>query len=366
VARALMRVLAVSTLAEVAGGELMLLRVLPELQRRGLGIRLGVPGPGRLVGMARKRGIQTSRIPLGPPDRRTPAALAGLILGTAQLLRSDVAWLNGLPAQRLVPALALTRRRAVLRVNNPLPEAPAAWGRPGFWRVVAAVTADSQASANECVAAGAPADRVRVVLPPAWDEGPPPAAAWSEGSGLRVGFVGTIEPRKGVLELIVAAGTFLGERPGATLTVIGESPPGRHGDYGEAVRAAAATSGVQDRIEFRGYVEDAGAEISGFDLLAVPSQAEPFGTVAAEAAARGVPVVACAVGGLVEVVGDGGLLVPPGDPVALAGAVGELLDDPGRRRALSQRALAGAGRFDPVTAAEAMEALLRQAAEPTR
>jgi glycosyltransferase involved in cell wall biosynthesis len=397
-AEALMRVLAVSTLAEVAGGELMLLRVLPELQRRGAGVRLAVPGPGRLAQAAAARGITTTRIPLGPPDRRTPAALAGVVMAIGHLARADVAWLNGLPTQRLVPALALTRRRAILRVNNPLSQTPAAWKRPGFWRVVAAVTADSQASAEECLAAGAPADRVHVVFPPAWatadssgerdgdapggdhPEGAnlrgasgqregakldPAAPGQREGTNLRVGFVGTLEPRKGVLELLESARTFLAGRPQARLTIVGQpSPDG--GAYAERVRAAAAASGADDRIDFQGYVNDAARTMSDFDLLAVPSLAEPFGTVAAEAAARGVPVVASAVGGLVEVVGDGGILVPPGDPGALAEAVGQLLDDPDRRRRLGEQARTGAHRFDPTTATEAMEGLLRQAAEGTR
>jgi len=58
--------------------------------------------------------------------------------------------------------------------------------------------------------------------------------------------------------------------------------------------------------------------------------------------------------------------VAPGDPWALAGAVGELLDDPGRRRQLGARARAGAHRFDPQTSTDAMEALLRQAAAGAR
>src|SRR5439155_26497355 len=101
-------------------------------------------------------------------------------------------------------------------------------------------------------------------------------------------------------------------------------------------------------------------------LLVVPSLAEPFGTVAAEAGARGVPVVASEVGGLPEVVARGGVLVPPGEPVALGAAVGDLLDDSDRRSALSKEALAGADRFDPERSTETMEILLRQAAGDAR
>lgn len=360
-----MRILAVSTLAHVAGGELMLLRVLPRLARRGHRVRLAVPGDGRLLEAARALDIETTRIPLGPPDRRTSAAAVGLLMALRELPWADAVWLNGLPTERLVPALVLCRRRAVLRVNNPLAAAPAAWRRPGFWRAVAVVTADSAASARECVAAGAPVDRVHAVLPPAWGDADPPEPHTPDGN-LRVGFVGTIEPRKGVLELIQAAVRFLADRPRATLTVIGDPPPGQDPGYAARVREAASSSNVSDQIEFRGYLADAAAEIGGFDLLVVPSLAEPFGTVAAEAGARGVPVVASEVGGLPEVVGSGGVLVPPGEPRALGRAVAHLLDDAAWRAALGEQALAEARRFDPARSAETMERLLLQAAGARR
>jgi glycosyltransferase involved in cell wall biosynthesis len=84
--------------------------------------------------------------------------------------------------------------------------------------------------------------------------------------------------------------------------------------------------------------------------------------VTGEAAAAGVPVVATSVGGLPEGVADGGVLVGPGDPRALGEAISALLGDPERRRQLSQRALAGASRFDPKRFAETMDSLLREIA----
>ena len=122
-----MRLLAISTLGDVAGGESTLLRALPALAGRGYTTRLAVPSDGALRATARKRDIATVRIPLGPPDRLTAAAPLGLGVAPLHLARTDVVWLNGPPTQRLVPALALTGRRAVLRVNNPLLEAPAWW-----------------------------------------------------------------------------------------------------------------------------------------------------------------------------------------------------------------------------------------------
>lgn len=355
------RLLAVSALAEVAGGESTLLRILPVLARRDYEVRLAVPARGGLAESAGTRGISTVVVPLGPPESFAIRALAGVAVAVPYLARSDVAWLNGPSTQRLVPALALTGRRAVLRVNNPLSEPPAWWRRKRYWDVVRAISVPSQAMAQECVAAGASPELVHVMPPPAWGD-EPPVSPVRNGESVRVGFVGTLEPRKGVIDLIQAADSFLARHPEATLTVIGKPPPGDDGGYASELREAAASVHGHDRISFRGYVPNAAAEIAGFDLLVIPSHAEPLASVTGEAAAAGVPVVAARVGGLAEGVADGGVLVGPGDPRALGEAINALLDDPERRRQLSQRALAGASRFDPKRFAEDMDSLLRQIA----
>lgn len=354
------RLLAVSALAQVAGGESTLLRILPLLGERGYEVRLAVPARGALQSAARARGIPTVVLPLGPPERFGVSALVGAALAPAQLARTDVVWLNGPSTQRLVPALALTGRRAVLRVNNPLSEPPAWWRRRRYWRVVRAISAPSRATAQECLAAGAPPELVHVMEPPAWGaDRPARTRRAADGSGeLRVGFVGSLEPRKGVLDLIRAADVFLERHPAARLILIGGPPPGADGAYEADLRAAAASLAANDRIEFRGYIPNAAAEIATLDLLAIPSHAEPLASVTGEAAAAGVPVVATSVGGLGEGVGEGGVMVPPGDPQALAEAVNALLDDPGRRRELGERALAGAWRFAPERFADAIDSLL--------
>ena len=101
-------------------------------------------------------------------------------------------------------------------------------------------------------------------------------------------------------------------------------------------------------------------------MLVIPSHQEPMATVTGEAASSGVPVVASRVGGLPEGVGEGGVLVEPGDPRALSTAIRSLLDDPARRQSLSERALAGAARFDPAVFASDMDELLRLAADRPR
>ena len=362
-----MRLLAVSALGEVAGGESTLLRTLPALTRRGYEVRLAVPSRGGLSRAAGARNIQTVRLPLGPPERFTPAALLGVVLAPAHLARTDVVWLNGPSTQRLLPALIAMGRPAVLRVNNPLSEPPAWWRRSRCWSVVRAISVPSSATAEECLAAGAPADRIHVMPPPGWEEGKrPPSRPEANGGAIRVGFVGTIERRKGVLELIQAADGFLSAHPEATLTVIGAPRPQDGEEYARQVRDAAAAARTSDRIELRGYVPNAVTEIAGFDVLVIPSHQEPMATVTSEAAAVGVPMVASRVGGLPEGVGDGGILVPPGDSPALAEAIRSLLDDRGRRLELAERARAGASRFDPTVFAERMDEVLREAVRAAR
>jgi glycosyltransferase involved in cell wall biosynthesis len=80
-----------------------------------------------------------------------------------------------------------------------------------------------------------------------------------------------------------------------------------------------------DRVEALGYVEDLPALYQGASALLVTSRAEGFGLPAAEAMACGTPVVAFANTSLVEIVGEGGILVPDGDVASMVKAVDPLL-----------------------------------------
>jgi glycosyltransferase involved in cell wall biosynthesis len=89
-------------------------------------------------------------------------------------------------------------------------------------------------------------------------------------------------------------------------------------------------------VHVLGYREDLHELLPHATVVLVPSRREAFGLAAAEAMACGVPVVAADAGGVSEVVAGGaGKLVPVGDVRALAGAVGQLLDDPAARRRLA-------------------------------
>lgn len=107
------------------------------------------------------------------------------------------------------------------------------------------------------------------------------------------------------------------------------------------IRREHARLDLGDRFHLLGYRADAPRVIAGADLFVLASSHEGLPVAVMEALALGVPVVATAVGGLSEAVTDGvdGLLVPPGDPEALAAAIVRATD-PGFRSTLAAGAAA--------------------------
>ena len=95
-----------------------------------------------------------------------------------------------------------------------------------------------------------------------------------------------------------------------------------------------------DRVRFFGHRDDVPALLRESDIFVLPSRSEAFPNGLIEAMAAGLPVVATAVGGIVELVrhGENGLLVRPGDSRDLANAIQQLVDDPRRAAALASHA----------------------------
>jgi glycosyltransferase involved in cell wall biosynthesis len=134
-------------------------------------------------------------------------------------------------------------------------------------------------------------------------------------------FIGRLTEQKALTVALAA----LVRVPGARLVIIGDGP--------ERVRLErfAQAEGVAGRVEFLGSLprDDTLRYAAGARAALLSSAWENLPHSAVEALAMGTPVVATAVGGVAEVVHDGenGLLVPPGDPAALAGAMKRVLED---------------------------------------
>ncbi len=145
-------------------------------------------------------------------------------------------------------------------------------------------------------------------------------------------YVGRLAPEKGLDVLLSALRTLVRERNKnpLTLTLVGSD---HHGSsYGTEFRRAVEASDLASSVRMVGHVPY-GPRLFSFydshDLLVLPSFTEGFPQVVLEAMIRGLPVVATRVGGVSQVVRDGenGLLVPPGDPEALAQAIRRVLAD---------------------------------------
>jgi glycosyltransferase involved in cell wall biosynthesis len=247
--------------------------------------------------------------------------------------------LNGIVTQRLAPAM--TSATLVPYIHELADSPPRAWRSQSVWRAAPVVLCACDAVAQRCRGLGAPSDRLRTVYAPAEAAEPAPRPDWADGPV--VGFVGRIQPSKGVLDLVQAMG-----RVDARLVVVGDG----HGSYADEVRRAAG-----ERVTFTGPVDDARPLMHWFDLLALPSHREAFGTVAAEALAAGTPVVATRSGGVEEYVvpGRNGELVMPGDVDALADAIQRMLP---RAAGMAGAAREDAARFrTEVVAANVAEAL---------
>lgn len=118
------------------------------------------------------------------------------------------------------------------------------------------------------------------------------------------------------------------------LVVCGKGPEEDH------LKHLASKLGVDGRVDFRGYVseEEKNSLISRCRFHVMPSLFESFGLAALESMRRGKPLVFSQVNGLPEVVGEGGMGVPPKDPAALAEAMNRMLDDDALRHDLGVKA----------------------------
>ena len=147
-----------------------------------------------------------------------------------------------------------------------------------------------------------------------------------------VGNVGRLALQKGQRHLIAAMPLLLERVPRAHAVIAGR------GDLEEYLRDLSLEVGVADRVHVLGPRRDVPALMHAMDVFAMPSIWEGFGLVLLEAMAAGRPIVASRVATIPEVVAEGetGLLVPAGDPVALADALAELAHDPERARRLGE------------------------------
>lgn len=230
----------------------------------------------------------------------------------------------------------------------------------------------SSALVDACARAGIPADRVALLPvrcdfarfdPERW-RGRRPEARRDLGVGpddVVVLSVGSLTIHKGYDVLIDAFARLWPSFPAARLVIVGAGP------LGSALEERARRAGVAAAVRLVGPVpyERVPEVLAAADVYVQPSYDEGIPRAALEAMAMALPVVASRVGGIPELVRDGvtGVLVPAGDPEALAGALQPFVADPGRGRDYGARArAAAAAEFDMAAGIEQYGRLIVEAA----
>jgi glycosyltransferase involved in cell wall biosynthesis len=279
-------------------------------------------------------GAEYERLPFGPTLRRWPVALAGLVWR----IKPDIVHLHGTtPGSIGAVAARLAGISAIVYTEHSLHRARPGWLRRlrrAAARLPALNIAVSDRVAESLIRdAGVPADRVVVVrhgTPEALPLTPPTV------DDQRLVYVAYFRPWKAHLLLLDAFARS--ERASrARITLIGD------GEERSPVADRARTLGIHDRVDFAGHLDDPWSAAHGSWACVHPPVRDAYPFAVLEALMRGLPVIASSVGNIPDVVipEHTGLLVPPGDVSALAGALDRILGD----RALRDRMAAEARSF---------------------
>ena len=310
------------------------------VRERGVHVEVVGPSDFRHFGIAYGAGVVGNLLRRPARGLLLPAMLASFVRAARRAARDvDLVHAHWLPVGAVA---ALTGKPFVVTIHGTdmeLARRAPALARPVLRRARVAMCV-SRALAEEARALGARDVRVvpnAVELPPeVGGEADPP----------EILFAGRLSPEKGILELVEAA-------RGLPLVVAGDGP------LRDRVPGAL---GFVPRERLRELYRRAA-------VVACPSRREGFGVVCAEAMAHGRPVVASAVGGLLDIVVDGetGLLVPPRDVPALRAALERLLADAALRQRLGAAGRERARReFSPDRVTEMTLAAYRDALKQTR
>jgi glycosyltransferase involved in cell wall biosynthesis len=268
-----------------------------------------------------------------------PAERAGLATVLAAVPDGAVVLLDGLIASAVPDVLApeAARLRLAVLLHMPLGDEAERVVLAAARAVITTGTSTGQRLLEEY---GLPADRVHVATP---GVDPAPLAPGS-AAGSELLCVAAVTPHKGHDVLVEALATIADPPFSCVCAGSLSRDVAFVGRLRERIRAA----GLADRVRLAGALtaDDLDAAYAAADLLVLASHGETYGMVVTEALARGTPALLTEVGGLPDTLGrapDGsrpGLLVPPGDPAALAAALRGWLTDSDLRHQLRHAAQA--------------------------
>ena len=214
------------------------------------------------------------------------------------------------------------------------------------YRCAHAIVANSRAAARQLGAEGVPAARVEVIPNGVTFE---QLAARTPRPVSTILTVANLRTEKAHEVLLAAAARLVPIYPHLQFQIAGDGP------RMSELRAMADTLGLASHVTFLGHREDVPALLERADAFVLPSRSEAFPNGAIEAMASGLPVVASAAGGLLDLIEPGrtGLLVAPDNAEALAEAIGSLVASP------ELAALLGAAARDNVTRHYSFDRMVR-------
>ncbi len=247
------------------------------------------------------------------------------------LVAAQLQWSTKLPWVHHIHSPALRESSRVVRnMVNFIAEAATLWRAD-------AVIAVSEAMAEYASAFyRIPRKRIRIVPNGVVTPFQIPAPA-TKSAERTISVIGLFRPRKGIGVLLDAVALLRKRGYQFSLRVVGEfSEP----SYERDVRHQVATLGIEDVVHFVGFETRVEAELARCNIFAFPSlYGEGLPVAVLEAMAWGRPIVASDIPGIRELLRhDVGILVPPGDPLALAGAIQRLLNEPALADALGSLA----------------------------
>lgn len=374
--------------AQLSGGELALLRLLPALEGVAPHVILAEDGPLRsrleeeglrcevIVMAERARGVKRARVvPGGLPVGAVLDSVRYVmrLRGRLRELKPDLVHTNSLKAgvygsvsARLagIPVIWHVRDRIS---DDYLPGSAVPVLRGLIRCLPDAVVTNSEATLA-CLGKVPHATVVPSPVAAAERNGAVSQAINSPRAPFRAGIVGRLAPWKGQDVFLRAFAEAFAS--GDEVAIIVGAPLFGEDAYGEELRRLADNLGIAERVEFTGFRDDVAHLLATLDVFVHASTIpEPFGQVVVEAMSAGVPVIAAAAGGPLEIVGEEefGLLHPPGDVAGLARALRRVRDDQALRTRLGVDGVVRARDFSPdVVAAKMLSVYASVLAEPGR
>jgi glycosyltransferase involved in cell wall biosynthesis len=334
-----LRVLFLYSTLTMGGAERQLALLVPELQRRGIDpVVAALRHRGTHFDELRSRGVATVFVAM-----RSRFDLLGLVRAyRLWRLRPDVVFTSSVDAQAIGQLVALRAGARHVTAEHGGAGVPRALHRRLLVRLVAprvdAIVAVSESQVPELLDLGFARDRIRVI-----PNGIPPPAPSRTRDAVRAELaaepgdvvallVATLRPEKRADRFVAAVLAAHVRDPRLYGVVAGGGP--------ELERIRSAAAAAPEIVRVLGERSDVPDLIEGADLVCLTSTFEGLPLVVLEAMAVGRPVVATAVGGIPEAVGDGstGWLVPPGDDEALADALVAAAGAGARRAAMGDAA----------------------------